>query len=305
MSVIPTPLTRADRKAGFWWELSVRQVEMATTLVLDDPRRARAFFEALVTDNVGIGRPERVSMVFGRRVDRRTPGIFRQRIFGPGTEVNMDFTYKHCRVKQYLKQGRAIRVETVVNDTTDIDIGRRLVNLPAVVAATRQVNARLFMIERAGQGCALETDLFDRISQPYVWEGRRTGALRFGDTRVTALAGALCVMVHTVSGFTNKSLRSLVAGLLGEDYSSGKMSYDLRRLRLHGLIERIPRTNSYMTTADGIRFAVFYTKVTERILGPLLAADRPPAPLELRQALRTIDRHVEDYVTHARISAAA
>ena len=305
MAVIPTPLGPADRRAGYWWELSIRQVEVATTLVLDDPRRARAFFEALVADNVGIGRPEKVSMIFARRVDRRTPGTFRQRIFSPGTEVNMDFTYKHCRVKQYLKEGRALRVETVINDPYDLDLRRRLVNLPAVFAAARQVNARLLMIERAGQGCALETALFERISQPYVWEGSRTGALRFGDPRVTALAGALCLMVHAVSGFTNKSLRCLVAGLLGADYSSAKMSYDLRRLRLHGLIERLPGTNTYRPTVDGIRFAVFYTKVRERILGPLLSADRPPAPLELRQALRTIDHTVDAYITNARLAPAA
>ena len=94
------------------------------------------------------------------------------------------------------------------------------------------------MIERAGQGCAIGSALFERIHQPYAREGQRTGALRFGDQRAMALAGALCLVVHAVTGFTNKSLRGQVAGLLGRDYSSSQMSYDLRRLRLHGLIER-------------------------------------------------------------------
>ena len=101
---IPTPFTAKDRAAGYWWELSMRQVEVSRTLVLDDPRRARRFFEALVADNVGIGRPEEVAVVFGRRVQRNTPGQFRTRIFGPGTEVKMDFAYKHSRVKQYLRR---------------------------------------------------------------------------------------------------------------------------------------------------------------------------------------------------------
>jgi len=57
-AVIPVPFTAADRAAGYWWELSMRQVEVSRTLVFDDPRRARGFFEALVTDNVGVGRPE-------------------------------------------------------------------------------------------------------------------------------------------------------------------------------------------------------------------------------------------------------
>jgi len=84
MTVIPTPLTTADREAGFWWELSMRQVETSTTLVFDDPRRARAFFEALVADNVGIGRPGEVAMVFSRPLRRPTKHIYRQRSSAPG-----------------------------------------------------------------------------------------------------------------------------------------------------------------------------------------------------------------------------
>jgi predicted MarR family transcription regulator len=120
-----------------------------------------------------------------------------------------------------------------------------------------------------------------------------------------ALAGALCCVVHAVTGVTNASLRGLVAGLLGTDYNSGQMSYDLRRLRLHGLIERLPHSNTYTLTPDGIRVAIFYTKLQHRLLGPLLAADHPPAPTELRQALRTIDHAINDYTANARIRKAA
>ena len=263
-AVIPTPFTDADRAAGYWWELSMRQVEVSRTLVFDDPRRARGFFEALVTDNVGIGRPERSPWCSPpRSAPRASPhqDPFRTRVFSPGTEVKMDFSYKHSRVKQYLKEGRALRIETVINKPADIGVLARLEHLPELVDKARQVNDRLLMIERAGQGCAIGSALFERIHQPYIREGQRTGALRFGDQRAMALAGALCLVVHAVTGFTNKSLRGLVAGLLGTDYSSTQMSYDLRRLRLHGLIERTPRTNTYMLTPEGIRVAVFYTKL--------------------------------------------
>ena len=302
---IPTPFTADDRDAGYWWELSMRQVEVSRTLVFDDPRRARGFFESLVADNVGIGRPEQVSVVFDRRVQRNTKGIFRTRLFGRGAEVSMDFRYKHSRVKQYLKEGRALRIETVINKPSDIGVKCRLEHLPELVDKARGVNRRLLMIERAGQGCAIGSALFERIHQPYVREGQRTGALRFGDQRAMALAGALCMMVHAVTGFTNASLRGLVAGLLGGDYSTNQMTYDLRRLRLHGLVERIPHTKTYALTPDGIRVAVFYTKLDRRLLHPLLAADRPPAPIEVRRALATIDRAVGDYVTNARVGRAA
>ena len=93
--------------------------------------------------------------------------------------------------------------------------------------------------------------------------------------------------LNAVAGFTNRSLRAQVAGLLGAPYTASQMTYDLRRLRRKGLIRRLARSNTYVLTADGIRVAVFYTKVHDRLLGPLLAADHPPAPLELRQALRS------------------
>jgi hypothetical protein len=118
---------------------------------------------------------------------------------------------------------------------------------------------------------------------------RRTPALRFGDPRVQALAGALCTTLLAATGITSKSLRALMTGLLHAPYTPGQMTYDLRRLRLAGLIRRIEHTNRYVLTPDGTRTAIFYTKVHNRLLRPLLAADQPQAPPELRTALRTIE----------------
>ena len=120
-----------------------------------------------------------------------------------------------------------------------------------------------------------------------------------------ALAGALCQTLLAATGFTSKNLRVLIAGLLGSDYTPGQMTYDLRRLRLTGLIRRLPHTNRYVLTSDGIRIAVFYTKACNRLLVPLTAADQAQAPPELRAALRTIDQHINGYITHARLSPAA
>jgi hypothetical protein len=302
---IPSPLTAEDRAAGYWWELSMRQVEVSRTLVFDAPRRARSFFEALVADNIGIGRPEETSLVFARRVTKRTRERFGTRIVSRGTDVRVDFRYKHSRVKQYLKAGRALRVETVINKPSDLGVPARLHHLPELIDRGRGVNQRLLMIERAGQSCAIGSALFERIHKPYNREGHRAGALRFGDLRAMALAGALCCVLPAVTGFTNKSLRGLVAGLLGQDYSTTKMSYDLRRLRLHGLIQRLPRSNTYVLTDEGIRVAVFYTKLQHRLLRPLLDADKPPARIEIRRALKTLESAVNDYIHNARLAPAA
>ncbi len=304
-AVIPTPFSAADRAAGYWWELSMRQVEVSRTLVFDDPRRARRFFEALVADNIDIGRPEQLAIVFARQVRKTTREPFRTRVFAAGSDVKLDVGYKHSRLKQYLKDGRALRVEAVINKPADLGVLARLEHLPELVAKARRVNQRLLIIERAGQSCAIGSALFERIHQPYTREGQRTGALRFGDQRAMALAGALCSTLQAVTGFSNKSLRGQVAGLLGQEYSPNQMSYDLRRLRLHGLIERLPRSNTYLLTGEGIRVAVFYSKLQNRLLCPLLAADQPPAPIEVRRALATLEKAVEGYTLNARIGVAA
>ncbi|WP_131784903.1 hypothetical protein [Protofrankia symbiont of Coriaria ruscifolia] len=304
---LPLPLTATDRNAGYWWETSMRQIEISRTLVCDAPRHARGFFEALIADNLDLGRPHNVEIIFGRLIRRDTKGTFRTAIDrrdNGGVVVNV--FYKHSRIKQYLKDGRAMRIETVINAPRDLGCNARLCHLPELQSKARAANRRILDAERVGQGCVLASPAFERIAHPTVdAEGRRTPALRFGDPRVMALTGALCQTLLAATGFTNKNLRVLIAGLLGSDYRPSQMTYDLRRLRLAGLIRRLPHSNRYTLTDDGIRIAVFYTKVYNRLLVPLTAADQRQAPPELRDALRILDRHVDNYIDHARLAPAA
>ncbi len=249
MRHIPTPLTAADRAGGYWWELSMRQIEMSRTIVFDAPRRARGFFEAVVADNLDIGRPDEVKVIFGRKQIRsNTRSEFATKVVTRGTDVTINAFYKHSRIKQYLKEGRALRIETVINSPTDLRVNRRLTNLAELVDKARMANRRLLECQRAGQGCAIEAALWERISQPSLQEGQRTVALRFGDPRAMALTGALCIGLLSVVGFTNKTLRGLVTQLLDRPYTRTQMTYDLRRLRLLGLIQRLPKSNTYVLT---------------------------------------------------------
>ena len=312
LAVLPVPLTDADRAGGYWWELSMRQVEVSRTIVFAAPRHARSFFEALVADNLDIGRPDQVELIFaGRRVrpgrTPATPEVFKTKVVTRGVDVTVNAFYQHSRIKQYLKDGRALRIETVVNDPYDLGCQRRLHNLPDLQSRARAVNRRLLDTERVGQGCVLASPAFERIAHPTVTaEGRRAPALRFGDPRVQALAGALATTLLAVTGITNKSLRALMTGLLGQPYPMSRASYDLTRLRRNGLIDRLPGHNFYRLTPDGLAFAIFYTKVHNRVLRPLLAtADAPHAPPPLKAALGTIDQHVHARLTAARLPPAA
>jgi hypothetical protein len=303
---VPQPFTDADRQAGYWWECSMRQVEVSRTIVFDAPRYARAFFEALVADNLDIGRPENVEIIFDRARGRKAAGPFKTKIDRHTTGVTVNTFYRHSRIKQYLKDGHALRIETVVNDAYDLGCQRRLPNLDDLVAKARACNRRLLDAERVGQGCVLASPVFERIAHPSVnAEGRKAPAMRFGDLRVQALAGALCSSLCAVTGITNKSLRALMTGLLGGPYTSNQASYDLTRLRRNGLIKRVPGRNLYVLTSAGLRFAIFYTKVHDRVLRPLMAADQAQAPPGLRAALRTIDYQISQCLAQARLPTAA
>jgi hypothetical protein len=188
-------------------------------------------------DNLDIGRPEVIELIFrrGQRRGRPAAGEFKTKIVTYGTEVNVNAFYRHSRIKQYLKDGRALRIETVVNDPSDLGCLRRLHHLDELQSRARAVNRRLLDTERVGQGCVLASPAFERIAQPTRTEdGRRAPALRFGDPRVQALAGALCTTSLAVAGITNKSLRALMTGLVGgANYSMNQASYDLARLGIN------------------------------------------------------------------------
>jgi hypothetical protein len=286
------------------------QAEVSRTITFTQPRYARAFFEALVTGNPGLGRPGTVEIISGRQVragrQRPTQGTFKTKVITRGTEVTVNAFCKHPRIKQYLKDGRALPIETVVSAPGDLGCQRRLHNLDDLQARARAVNERLLHAERAGQGCVLANPVFERTAHPTVdAAGRRATAMRFGDSRVQALAGALCVTVGAVTGITSRSLRALMTGLLGAPYSMTQASYDLARLRRNGLITRQPHASTYDPTPDGLAFAIFYTKVHDRVLAPLLAAGQPQAPPQLRAALTTIQHHIDDRLASATLPMAA
>jgi hypothetical protein len=312
MARIPLPLTAADREAGFWWDLSMRQVETSRTLVFDDDVHARAFFEALLCENMDLGRPENVELLFrrGQRLGRPTippaGGGFKTKIDRYCDLVTLNVFYKNSRLKQYLKDGVALRVETVVNDPRDLRCNRLLHNLPELQHKARAINARLLETETAGQDTALVSPVIERITRPTLTQdGRKAPALRFGDLRVQALAGATAALLFTVTGITNKTLRGLMTGLLHRPYSMNQASYDLARLSRNGLISRVPGRNCYTLTRDGLMFAHFYTKVYDHVLRPLMAPDRPNAPPELLAALGVLDQLVAGHLARARVPTTA
>ena len=305
---LPNPFTDADRAAGYRYELSVLQAEVSLTQVFDRPQTGRVFFEEVIRENLDLGRPDEVGLIFDRRINRRTPGPFRTRVITDGVVPHLYVDYKHSRIKQYHKEGRALRTETVINDARDFGIGKRLVNLPALREVGAQANRRLLDVQRISHDPALGETTFGQLTQPREVDGQRVPALRFADQRTQTLLSALVVFRLQPAGFRCGDLRAHLAPLLGlspDAFSQGRLSYELRRLRLHGLIERIPHSHRYRVTELGFRTAMFFSRAYARLIRPgfaQLVDPRPTGDIRLRRPLQAFELAVDRWTIGAKLT---
>jgi hypothetical protein len=315
MAVMPDPLTIEDRRAGFDWSFSIAQLEVSDTAVFDQPRRARAWFEAAIAGHLDVGRPERVSLVVNRRVvDRgrfKTPGRFATEVITRDVAPQLQIHYKSSKAKAYLKEGRALRVETTVNNAGDFDLHKTLTadNWRALRRLGAQTNARFLAAIGEGQGGLPDPATLESVVLPSVHDGQRAPGLRFGDPRIMALLASVASFAHVIGGLTNKALRAQMAVLWQPGYTSAQATYDLRRLRLKGFVERVTGTNTYRVTAHGLRIAAFFTQLAARVVVPAmtdlaaLGRPRPPAPRPLADAWRAYERELKLVVRTARLVA--
>lgn len=297
---IPLPLRPQDREAGYDWALSIWQMEVSLTQIFDRPLRGREFFEEIIRDNLDLGRPDRVQLIFDRVVTKKTPGEFRTRVIQDGVHPSLHIQYKNFDLKQYFKEGRGCRTEGTFRNPNDFDVNKGLVNLPYLQKIGRQINRRLLEVERVSHNSGLSGDSIQRVVQPTVTEdGEKAPSLKFGHPRVMALLLALTLFQHLVDGFHNRDLRGMVADLLGvttEQYTASQMTYDLRRLRLKGLIFRPPRTNRYFVTPYGWKVARLFSRLDSRVFRPAMAmftAHDAVLPFPLRHALDRVDAQLD------------
>jgi hypothetical protein len=304
---LPHPFTAADRAAGYRYELSILQAEFSLTQMLDRPVSGRIFFEQVIRDNLDLGRPDQVCLVFARRVRRDTPGRFRTRVLTEGVTPSLHIDYKHTVIKQYHKEGRALRTETTINDTRDFGIGKRLTHLPALREIGFSANRRLLGVQRLGHDPAAGAAAFTAINDPVIEpDGARTAGLRFADARAHALLHALVMFRMLPHGFRNHDIRQLITELLGHrpgTVSAGQMTYDLRRLRKHGLITRVPHSHRYRVTDTGLERALFLTRAHDRLLRTGLAQLADPEPRPLRSANRAYQTALDTLTREAGLAA--
>src|SRR5258707_567598 len=227
----------------------------------------------------------------------------------PGRHTVLERYYKNTRIKQYHKEDRALRTETTINNSYDFGIGKRLHNLPKLREIGFAANRRLLEVERLSHDCMLAEDTLQAIDSPVTAGRQRASGLRFADARVHALWHAIILFRQLAEGFRAADLRHHLAALSGRDpdaISQGAITYHLRRLRLHGLLERLPNSFRYRVTEFGFRAALFFTRLYNRLLRPGLAAALPhlrAVDAPLKRAFDKINTQVQAWIDQAQFAA--
>jgi len=303
---LPLPLSAADRSAGYDYGLSIWQMEYSLTQIMDRPLAGRQFFEEVIGDNLDLGRPDRVQLIFPRKIISTTPGSFRTRLLYEGVQPSLHVSYKGFDLKQYYKEGRGLRTEGTFHNPADFGLNKGIENLGALMDLGSQINRRLLEVERVSHNCGLSAGSIQKVVQPTLTqEGQRAPGLKFGDPRVMALMLVLCQFASLMGGLRNRDLRGQMAPLLGlapEQYSPGQASYDLRRLLRKGLLWRAEHSQRYYLTPSGWKLARLYARLEARVFRPALTAiNGPPMALPgaLERALAQVDAQLDQLIGQA------
>lgn len=273
LSRLPGPFQPKDSEAGYGWEYSFRQIEFSDTAVFDRPRDGRAWFDAAIRNHLDVGHPEKVALVFDRRVSVRTPGKFSTKVVTPGVDPHIQIYFRSSKTKAYFKDLHGVRVETTINNPADFGVKKTVnaENFDRLREIGRATNARFLEAVGESEPPPPDTASLEQVVMPSVHDGLKAPGFRFGEPRARALLASIVAFCHVMGGLTNKGLVTTMRSLHDPAYTSRQATYDLRRLRRKGFIQRVPGTNHYLLTSHGRAMATTMTKLYARVVVPALS----------------------------------
>jgi DNA-binding transcriptional ArsR family regulator len=296
-----TPRERRMCKLHYQW--SVAQIEFAHDVIFRRRAPLRSLFRRATEIGVALGGATQTRQIFGRRIDRRYRGkletVLERR--DEGHPVLRAY-YQTSYVKQYEKGDRLLRTETCLNDTYHLHVGRKLENLPALKEQLAATTERYLAQQAELLDSTVDTGAFAKLAQPIEIGRRRVPGIKLHDDRVIRLLDTLLYTGGLLGDWTTRDLHARLLArhrLTETDYTIDQLRYDLRKLRAHGLVERIGKSRRYRLTSEGIRLGVLLVKARDRLLGPIISlrvgpkAKRSVNPSHVEAALRNVDKALD------------
>jgi hypothetical protein len=300
LSQLAPPLIDAEEhRAARDYHIFFSQTEYCTNIIFRRRAALDRMAERLLDLNRDIGRPDRLTVIFGRRITRRTPGGCKTQIIDH--HLGNPVIRAECRaqsVKQYVRDHLLLRSETTCYNTRQLNVPKALQHMPALRATLHDITQRYLDVQQDILESFIDHGQFRRLREPTIApSGRRTPGLKLDDPRILAVMRALTRFAHIANGdsFRTRDLLQHAREALGNPaYTLNQLRYDLGKLRAKGLVARLPKTQRYRLTPEGFRVCVLFLKLAERVYQPLTAAclhpfyDDDRLTLEQRSAL---DRH--------------
>jgi hypothetical protein len=298
------------------------QVEYCTNLIFKERAALDRMTERLLDLNRSIGRPDKLSTVFGYRITKAYRGGLKTQIADHhlGNPV-IRSEYKDSSIKQYVRDHRVLRTEATSYNTPDLGVGKSIRNLPQLRSVMRGINDRYLAIQQDVLETYVDRGQLARLRQPTITpSGRRTPGLKLDDPRLLAVMQALTCFVHLARGgrFRTRDLHQRTAEALGmttDTYRLGQLRYDLAKLRAKGLVLKVPKTQTYRLSPQGMRICVLFLKLFQRVYAPLSAAVLKPLAhdaalpddrrCQLDHLYAAVDRALDLLLHHLGVTTAA
>jgi hypothetical protein len=281
--LVPFFTEKERRQQGFGYRLFVSQVEYCTNLIFDRRAALDRLSERLLDLNRTIGAPDKIAVIFGRRVTKRTDAGLKTQIsdHGLGQPV-IRSDYKSSSIKQYVRDHLILRNEATSYHTPDLGVGKNVENLPQLREKMAASTERYLDVQQDVLETFVDRGQLAQLRQPSVTAGgHRTPGLKPDDPRLLAVLQALTCFAYLAGTgcFRTKDLHPTAAEALGQTtdtYTLARLRYDLAKLRAKGLVERVAGTQTYRLPATGYRLAVLYLKLFHKLYAPLTAGTLEP-----------------------------
>lgn len=269
---------REREKAGCQHRLFFAQVEFCDNLIFHRRAALDRLGERLLDANRTIGQPDKIAMIFGRKVTRHYRGKLQTEIEDmhlPNPVIRSH--YRNGFIKQYVRDHLILRTEAASNNVNDYGLTKAVDQLPALRTTLSAINDNYLNVQQDILETFIDRGQLRRLAEPTITHaGKRIPGLKLDHPRQLALMRALVRFAHiaAANNFTTAELYPEVVeslGTAGKAYSLAALRYDLSKLRAKGLIAKLPHSRRYQILPEGYSICLVFLKLFERVYAPLAA----------------------------------
>lgn len=280
---------RERKQAGCQHRLFFAQVEYCDNLIFHRRAALDALGERLLDANRTIGQPNKITIIFGRKITSRHHGKLQTEIEDmhlPNPVIRSH--YGNGFIKQYVRDHLILRTEAATNNVNDYGVNKAVENLPKLRGKLSAINDTYQNIQQDILETFIDRGQLRNLAEPTILpNGKRVPGLKLDHPRQLALMHAIVRFAHVAAGstFTTKEVYPYVVEALGcpaSDYTLASLRYDLSKLRAKALIETLPHSRRYRIPERGYSICLVFLKLFERVYAPLTAGLLSPIPSDRR-----------------------